>query len=161
MSSDVAVIQAALGGISAAMKDSKDKSFKPYIMISVNDDDDLHFRKASFNPKYCPTDCLRPCEKVCPALAIPPQNITITNNYKQIDIVDSKNSNSSNGNGHASKSYPKKRLKSLKISLKTYFPKLKKNESLSSPLPIRRPKKFLKNSDTINIMNIFRLSRIN
>ena len=39
-------------------------------MISVNDDDDPHFRKAYFDPQQCPTNCLRPCEKVCPASAI-------------------------------------------------------------------------------------------
>ncbi|XP_020114145.1 uncharacterized protein LOC109728196 isoform X3 [Ananas comosus] len=40
-------------------------------MISVNDDrEDLHFRKAEFDPEDCPRDCLRPCEMVCPADAI-------------------------------------------------------------------------------------------
>uniref|UniRef100_A0A0A0KG51 4Fe-4S ferredoxin-type domain-containing protein n=2 Tax=Cucumis sativus TaxID=3659 RepID=A0A0A0KG51_CUCSA len=39
-------------------------------MISVNDDQDLHFRKAEFDPENCPIDCSRPCEIVCPANAI-------------------------------------------------------------------------------------------
>ncbi|KAA8531223.1 hypothetical protein F0562_005863 [Nyssa sinensis] len=39
-------------------------------MISVNDDEDLHFRKAEFDPDDCPLDCSRPCEIVCPANAI-------------------------------------------------------------------------------------------
>ncbi|XP_043694375.1 uncharacterized protein LOC122645094 [Telopea speciosissima] len=39
-------------------------------MISVNDDEDLHFRKAEFDPDDCPSDCSRPCEMVCPANAI-------------------------------------------------------------------------------------------
>ncbi|GLJ43224.1 hypothetical protein SUGI_0897490 [Cryptomeria japonica] len=39
-------------------------------MISVNDDIDIHFRKAQFDPKYCPIDCSRPCERVCPIDAI-------------------------------------------------------------------------------------------
>jgi Fe-S-cluster-containing hydrogenase component 2 len=43
---------------------------RPWVMISVNDDEDLHFRKAEFDPDNCPADCLRPCEKVCPANAI-------------------------------------------------------------------------------------------
>ncbi|XP_031378156.1 uncharacterized protein LOC116193551 [Punica granatum] len=43
---------------------------RPWVMISVNDDEDLHFRKAEFDPEECPTDCLRPCESVCPASAI-------------------------------------------------------------------------------------------
>jgi len=49
-------------------------------MISVNDDEDPHFRKAQFNPKICPSDCKRPCEKVCPALAIPSiEKLSLTN----------------------------------------------------------------------------------
>ncbi|KAE8703404.1 putative ATP-citrate synthase [Hibiscus syriacus] len=43
---------------------------RPWVMISVNDDDDLHFRKAEFDPENCPSDCPRPCENVCPANAI-------------------------------------------------------------------------------------------
>ncbi|CAN6467961.1 unnamed protein product [Victoria cruziana] len=39
-------------------------------MISVNDDEDLHFRKAEFDAVDCPPDCSRPCEIVCPANAI-------------------------------------------------------------------------------------------
>ncbi|XWS38934.1 hypothetical protein CRYUN_Cryun18bG0006400 [Craigia yunnanensis] len=43
---------------------------RPWVMISVNDDEDLHFRKAEFDPENCPSDCSRPCEIVCPANAI-------------------------------------------------------------------------------------------
>ncbi|KAF9619792.1 hypothetical protein IFM89_009314 [Coptis chinensis] len=43
---------------------------RPWVMISVNDDEDLHFRKAEFDPEDCPLDCARPCERVCPANAI-------------------------------------------------------------------------------------------
>nr|GMD84696.1 uncharacterized protein LOC109170232 [Ipomoea batatas] len=43
---------------------------RPWIMISVNDDKDIHFRKAEFDPDDCPVDCSRPCENVCPANAI-------------------------------------------------------------------------------------------
>ncbi|CAN4104676.1 unnamed protein product [Withania somnifera] len=43
---------------------------RPWVMISVNDDEDLHFRKAEFDPDDCPQDCLRPSENVCPANAI-------------------------------------------------------------------------------------------
>ncbi|NER05289.1 MAG: 4Fe-4S ferredoxin [Okeania sp. SIO3C4] len=42
----------------------------PWIMVSINDGEDPHFRKAEFDPTVCPTDCWRPCEKVCPAEAI-------------------------------------------------------------------------------------------
>ncbi|KAK4405466.1 hypothetical protein Sango_0553100 [Sesamum angolense] len=40
---------------------------RPWVMISVNDDEDLHFQ---FDPDDCPADCSRPCEHVCPADAI-------------------------------------------------------------------------------------------
>ncbi|CAA3020777.1 Hypothetical predicted protein [Olea europaea subsp. europaea] len=43
---------------------------RPWVMISVNDDEDLHFRKAEFDPNDCPLDCSRPCENICPAHAI-------------------------------------------------------------------------------------------
>nr|WP_228042620.1 MULTISPECIES: LdpA C-terminal domain-containing domain [unclassified Tychonema] len=42
----------------------------PWLMVSLNDGEDPHFRKAEFNPADCPTDCWRPCEKICPASAI-------------------------------------------------------------------------------------------
>jgi Fe-S-cluster-containing hydrogenase component 2 len=42
----------------------------PWLMVSFNDGEDPHFRKAEFSPESCPADCLRPCERVCPAQAI-------------------------------------------------------------------------------------------
>lgn len=42
----------------------------PLLMVSLNDGEDPHFRKAEFNPNQCPADCPRPCEQVCPASAI-------------------------------------------------------------------------------------------
>ncbi|MEO6861931.1 MAG: LdpA C-terminal domain-containing domain [Microcoleus sp.] len=42
----------------------------PLLMVSLNDGEDPHFRKAEFNPAECPVDCWRPCEKICPAEAI-------------------------------------------------------------------------------------------
>lgn len=42
----------------------------PLLMVSINDGDDFHFRKAAFNPQVCPPECARPCETVCPASAI-------------------------------------------------------------------------------------------
>ena len=71
LSSDPAVTEAAREGINIGMKLNKDINHLPYLMISVNDDEDPHFRKAQFDPSICPSDCKRPCEKVCPALAIP------------------------------------------------------------------------------------------
>jgi len=45
-------------------------SGRPWLMVSLNDGDDPHFRKAFFNPQHCPADCPRPCEQICPAAAI-------------------------------------------------------------------------------------------
>ncbi len=42
----------------------------PWLMMSLNDGEDPHFRKAVFDPHLCPADCPRPCEMVCPAIAI-------------------------------------------------------------------------------------------
>ena len=58
---------AAKKGIQWAKEISK-KS--PGIMISISDGNDIHFRKAKFDPLKCPSHCPRPCEKVCPTFAI-------------------------------------------------------------------------------------------
>lgn len=42
----------------------------PWLMVSLNDGEDPHFRKAEFRAELCPSDCLRPCELICPAQAI-------------------------------------------------------------------------------------------
>lgn len=42
----------------------------PWLMVSLNDGEDPHFRKAEFDPTRCPSDCHRPCESICPAQAI-------------------------------------------------------------------------------------------
>jgi Fe-S-cluster-containing hydrogenase component 2 len=67
---DTAVVRVAQEAIDAAS--SASESCRPLLMISVNDDEDPHFRKAVFDPRKCPAECKRPCEKVCPAAAIPP-----------------------------------------------------------------------------------------
>lgn len=69
VAADKAVIFAAKEGIATATKLSNSKQ-KPLLMISLNDDEDPHFRKAEFDETKCPTDCLRPCESICPAGAI-------------------------------------------------------------------------------------------
>ena len=43
---------------------------KPWLMVSLNDGEDPHFRKAEFDPHQCPTDCPQPCEAICPTQAI-------------------------------------------------------------------------------------------
>jgi Fe-S-cluster-containing hydrogenase component 2 len=42
----------------------------PWLMVSLNDGEDPHFRKAEFDPSHCPADCPRPCVAICPAAAI-------------------------------------------------------------------------------------------
>lgn len=66
---DASVVSAVNEGIEAA-RDILCCLRRPWVMISVNDDKDLHFRKAEFDPEDCPSDCSRPCENVCPANAI-------------------------------------------------------------------------------------------
>ncbi|BAT52165.1 4Fe-4S ferredoxin, iron-sulfur binding [Nostoc sp. NIES-3756] len=46
------------------------KGNSPLLMVSLNDGEDPHFRKAEFDASRCPEDCPRPCEKICPAQAI-------------------------------------------------------------------------------------------
>ncbi|KAI4372502.1 hypothetical protein MLD38_010724 [Melastoma candidum] len=65
---DESVVRAVNQGIDAAR--SILPVGRPWVMISANDDEDLHFRKAEFDPADCPLDCTRPCENVCPANAI-------------------------------------------------------------------------------------------
>ncbi|KAK2990236.1 hypothetical protein RJ640_014688 [Escallonia rubra] len=65
---DASVVSAVNEGIEAAREILHFR--RPWVMISVNDDEDLHFRKAEFDPRDCPLDCSRPCENVCPADAI-------------------------------------------------------------------------------------------
>ncbi|MEO0868590.1 MAG: LdpA C-terminal domain-containing domain [Cyanobacteria bacterium J06642_11] len=70
LAADLAVVHAVRQGIDAARSLIPDIS--PLLMVSLNDGQDPHFRKASFNPQSCPVNCSRPCEVVCPAEAIPP-----------------------------------------------------------------------------------------
>ncbi|GMN55163.1 hypothetical protein TIFTF001_024287 [Ficus carica] len=65
---EASVVSAVNEGIEAAIEISSLP--RPWVMISVNDDEDLHFRKAEFDPEDCPADCSRPCQTVCPANAI-------------------------------------------------------------------------------------------
>jgi Fe-S-cluster-containing hydrogenase component 2 len=42
----------------------------PWLMVSFNDGEDPHFRKAVFEPQDCLTGCDRPCVEICPTQAI-------------------------------------------------------------------------------------------
>ena len=70
VAADAAVAAAARRGMDWA--EARGAS-RPWLMLSLSDGDDPHFRKASFDPTRCPVDCPRPCQRVCPALAIAEQ----------------------------------------------------------------------------------------
>ncbi|MEL6321281.1 MAG: LdpA C-terminal domain-containing domain [Cyanobacteria bacterium J06626_14] len=53
-----------------SLQDIATSQGRPLLMVSLNDGEDPHFRKATFNPAHCPSDCPRPCERICPAHAI-------------------------------------------------------------------------------------------
>ncbi len=76
IAADPAVVIAAKEAIRVAMEMGGDRPqnsaliHKPLLMVSLNDGEDPHFRKATFLPLNCPLDCPRPCEQICPADAI-------------------------------------------------------------------------------------------
>lgn len=67
VAADAAVVHAARLGLNCARERT---GSSPWLMVSVSDGSDVHFRKAVFDPALCPSDCPRPCERVCPADAI-------------------------------------------------------------------------------------------
>ena len=67
VAADLAVVRAAREGLDWAWERI---GRRPWLMVSVSDGHDAHFRKAVFDPGLCPPDCSRPCERVCPADAI-------------------------------------------------------------------------------------------
>ncbi|MDB9497047.1 LdpA C-terminal domain-containing domain [Spirulina major CS-329] len=79
LAADPAVIQATQVAlrVAAQLRDSAPGQngagqAQPWLMVSLNDGVDPHFRKAEFDPNHCPADCPRPCEAVCPTAAIAP-----------------------------------------------------------------------------------------
>lgn len=77
VAADPAVIAAAREGINVAtslgaIAQSRGFLYRgtPILMVSLNDGEDPHFRKAFFESSQCPRDCHRPCEQVCPVDAI-------------------------------------------------------------------------------------------
>ncbi|AFY41002.1 circadian clock protein LdpA [Nostoc sp. PCC 7107] len=71
----IAAAQAALQVAKTLTMEAQQRSFNyqggsPLLMVSLNDGEDPHFRKADFDALQCPSDCPRPCERVCPAQAI-------------------------------------------------------------------------------------------
>lgn len=91
VAADPAVIAAAKEAITVASvlgQDAQARGFgyksQPLLMVSLNDGEDPHFRKAEFNPELCPSECPRPCEKICPAQAI----IFPTGSHKFSGVID-------------------------------------------------------------------------
>ncbi len=70
VAADAAVVYAARKGLDWVQDF---RGARPWIMITLSDGKDEHFRKAWFDQQYCPPDCPRPCEKACPAEAITEQ----------------------------------------------------------------------------------------
>ncbi|MBU6228289.1 MAG: 4Fe-4S ferredoxin [Cyanobacteria bacterium REEB459] len=69
LAADPAVVTAARQGLADAQVDLNSPD-RPWLMISLNDGEDPHFRKASFDPTACPETCPRPCLTICPTAAI-------------------------------------------------------------------------------------------
>ena len=67
VAADEAVVRAARQGLDWVQSQW---GYRPWLMVSVSDGQDAHFRKAWFDPQRCPSDCRRPCQRVCPADAI-------------------------------------------------------------------------------------------
>ncbi|MEA5595201.1 circadian clock protein LdpA [Rivularia sp. UHCC 0363] len=77
VAADPAVVAAAREGLKAAASlgvAARRRGFSyqgtPLLMVSLNDGEDPHFRKAEFDSTKCPSQCSRPCESICPAQAI-------------------------------------------------------------------------------------------
>ena len=70
----IASVREALEVASKFMPEARERGIGsqglPWLMVSLNDGEDPHFRKAEFNQTECPPACPRPCESICPAKAI-------------------------------------------------------------------------------------------
>ncbi len=82
VAADPAVIRVAKEAINVASKLLEEAQARgihvkglPLLMVSLNDGEDPHFRKAEFDSTQCPKDCPRPCEQICPVEAIKFHNI--------------------------------------------------------------------------------------
>ena len=75
VAADPAVIRVAREAIALAQKRLSQPE-SPWLMVSINDGEDPHFRKARFDPQHCPIDCPRPCIPICPADAITSHSLT-------------------------------------------------------------------------------------
>lgn len=74
VAADPAVISTAREGLQMARsivpEQFAEPADLPLLMVSLNDGEDPHFRKATLDPSLCPADCPRPCVSICPAQAL-------------------------------------------------------------------------------------------
>ncbi|PSN19979.1 4Fe-4S ferredoxin [filamentous cyanobacterium CCP5] len=73
VAADAAIVRAAREGLGWAAEKATERGevvHTPWLMVSINDGEDPHFRKASFEADRCLTDCHQPCIDICPAEAI-------------------------------------------------------------------------------------------
>lgn len=73
VAADQAIVTAARDGINWAAEKALawgQRVNLPWLMISINDGEDPHFRKAELEPAGCLTGCSQPCVGICPAAAI-------------------------------------------------------------------------------------------
>jgi Fe-S-cluster-containing hydrogenase component 2 len=76
VAADPAVVRAVREALQTAgnlAEEARSLGYAPrtsWLMVSLNDGEDPHFRKAEFDPALCPPNCSRPCESICPAQAI-------------------------------------------------------------------------------------------
>lgn len=70
----IAAVQDALQGVVDFADEARSRGYPidslPWLMVSLNDGEDPHFRKAEFDSALCPPACPRPCESICPVQAI-------------------------------------------------------------------------------------------
>jgi Fe-S-cluster-containing hydrogenase component 2 len=86
-------VAAARSGLAAAARVMAAAGLEfrsPLLMVSLNDGEDPHFRTAQFEADRCPSDCLRPCERVCPAQAIPARGLGPTLDGQTLGVIDAR-----------------------------------------------------------------------
>ncbi|MGQ9865091.1 MAG: Light dependent period protein LdpA domain-containing protein [Pseudanabaenaceae cyanobacterium] len=68
VAADPAIVRAAVEGLAVAHQ--LGMAHRPWLMVSLSDGEDPHFRKAVFEGDRCPPTCPQPCRTVCPTQAI-------------------------------------------------------------------------------------------
>jgi len=71
VAAEPAIVRAAQQGIQRAQAEDP-QAGSPWLMVSLNDGEDVHFRKAILTEAACPAECSQPCVAVCPPHAVVP-----------------------------------------------------------------------------------------